>query len=182
MGSRASLSRWRCSLWSFGASRDQEQVDSCVAFGPCCGDGDNTLPMVAFFTVPPQRAAETNGPLLQPNTGRANSASLQLPLQMGSLPFHLGMEALRQVSSGVPCRWYPMWQWKRAVPPGSKSRTDTSPKWGLFGKEQLSLKTVDGWKRRERERGRDEGRDSWNLLLSLLRYFTIKYRHVGQFF
>lgn len=42
-----------------------------------------------------------------------------------------------------------MWQWKRATPPGSRSCTETSPKWGLLGSEQLSLKTAE-----ERERGR----------------------------
>lgn len=57
--SKASLSRWRCSRWSFGASRDQEQERSWVAFGPWWGEGDRTRPTVAFFTVPPQRAAET---------------------------------------------------------------------------------------------------------------------------
>ena len=58
VGPRASLSRWRCSLWSLGASRDQEQERSRVALGPWCGEGDSTLPTVAFFTVPPQRAAQ----------------------------------------------------------------------------------------------------------------------------
>ena len=57
--SKASLSRWRCSRWSFGASRDQEQERSWVALGPWWGEGDSTRPTVAFFTVPPQRAAET---------------------------------------------------------------------------------------------------------------------------
>lgn len=58
VGPKASLSRWRCSLWSLGASRDHEQERSWVAFGPWWGEGDSTLPIVAFFTVPPQRAAE----------------------------------------------------------------------------------------------------------------------------
>lgn len=57
VGPKASLSRWRCNLWSLGASRDQEQERSWVALGPWCGEGDSTLPTVAFFTVPPQRAA-----------------------------------------------------------------------------------------------------------------------------
>ena len=164
---KASLSRCRCSLWPLGASRDQEQEQSWVAFGPWWGEGDNTLPTVAFFTVPPQRAAEEEALLLHCNMEAKTfcciwnfsnlaplwNQPLQLcsysPLQLGSLPLHTGREALRQVSSASPCRWYPIWQWKRALPPGSKSSTDTSPKWGLFGREQLSLKTLNkergGW-------------------------------------
>lgn len=60
VGPKASLSRWRCSLWSLGASRDQEQERSKVALGPWWGDGESTRPTVAFFTVPPQRAEEQN--------------------------------------------------------------------------------------------------------------------------
>lgn len=58
VGPSAILSRWRCSRWPLVASRDQEQLRSRVLLGLRWGDGDNTLPTVAFFTVPPQRAGQ----------------------------------------------------------------------------------------------------------------------------
>lgn len=58
VGPRTIRSRWRCSLWLGGASKDQEQLRSRVLLGPGWGEGDRILPTVAFFTVPPHRAAQ----------------------------------------------------------------------------------------------------------------------------
>lgn len=38
------------------------------------------------------------------------SPSQRSPRQLGNLLLHTGREALRHVSCGAPCRWYPIWQ------------------------------------------------------------------------